>query len=83
MYVCLLQDQFVFIHDALNDLIRCGNTEITASDIRNEVAALHRIRPGGEHISEFSYQFQVSPFSLVHNNYDEVSLLYMKHYTKH
>ena len=49
----------MFIHDALNDLIRCGDTEIPSIDIRTRVGGLHKIRAGGDHISEFNYQFQV------------------------
>ena len=53
------QEQFVFVHDALNDLILCGDTELPARGFRERVHALHKIRPGGEHVSEFNYQFMV------------------------
>ncbi len=58
MYTCI-QDQFVFVHDAINELVLCGDTEIAANDIRDKVKSLHKIRPGGDVVSEFQLQFQV------------------------
>ena len=49
----------MFIHDALNELITCGDTEIAAMNIRMRVGGLHKIKPGGEHVSGFNYQYQV------------------------
>ncbi len=31
---CSFVPQYVFIHDALNELVTCGETEITANNLR-------------------------------------------------
>ena len=52
----------MFIHDALNELITCGETEITASNLRAKFNHLSKQIPG-KGITGFSNQFQVSSLS--------------------
>ena len=52
------QAQYVFIHDALDEFITCGDTEIKASSLRAKVNYLSKVIPG-KGITGFSHQFQV------------------------
>ena len=51
--------QYVFIHDALEELITCGETDISAGNLRVYVNKLRKIVPG-KAISGFEDQFKVS-----------------------
>ena len=56
--VLTLQMQYVFIHDALEELITCGETDISAGNMRMKMNRLHKIVPG-KAISGFEDQFKV------------------------
>ena len=60
MYVLLVlsQAQYVFIHDALNELITCGETELSANALRAKVHHLSKIIPG-KGVTGFVHLFQV------------------------
>lgn len=45
-----LQDQYIFIHDALLEAIECGMTEVTARDLPKH---FKRMSSGGEFQQEF------------------------------
>jgi len=49
----------VFIHDALCELIICGDTEIAAPNLRIAINRLHK-QAEGKVVSGFEHQFQVS-----------------------
>ena len=51
--------QYVFIHDALEELITCGETDISAGNLRVKVNKLYKIVPG-KALSRFEDQFKVS-----------------------
>ena len=53
----LMQAQYNFIHDALNELILCGDTEITAANMRIAINRLNRTKDGE---TGYSKQFNVS-----------------------
>ena len=55
---CYFQGQYVFIHDALNELIMCGETEIAATNLRTAINHLSTQTEGKE-ITGFEHQFQV------------------------
>ncbi len=59
-----IQDQYVFIHDAILESVTCGDTQINAGDLRRQIQNMSKVAPGKK-ISEFQYQFkileQVSP----------------------
>ena len=48
----------MFIHDALEELITCGETDISAGNLRVKVNKLHKIVPG-KATSGFEDQFKV------------------------
>ena len=54
----LFQCQYVFIHDALNELIMCGETEIAATNLRTAINHLSTQIEAKE-ITGFEHQFQV------------------------
>ena len=54
----------MFIHDALDELITCGETDIAAGNLRARVNKMHKIVPG-KNMSGFSEQFQVRFFACV------------------
>lgn len=49
----------MFIHDALSEYITCGETEITASNMRAKFNHLSKTIPG-KGVTGFANQFQVS-----------------------
>ncbi len=56
MYV---QTQYVFIHDAMNELVNSGDTEIAAVNMRITIGKLSRTVEGRENIAGFQKQFEV------------------------
>ena len=38
--ILMLQDQYIFIHDAILESVTCGDTEIEAGDLRKRLAQL-------------------------------------------
>ena len=57
--LCLcLQDQYVFIHDALSELFVCGETDILAANIRINTNRMKEYTTG-EAVTGFQKQFQV------------------------
>ena len=57
-YMCYSQDQYMFVHTALDELLTCGETEIPAANIRSVMRKLEKI-DGSSSISEFQKQFNV------------------------
>ena len=53
----ILQSQYNFIHDALNELIVCGDSEITAPNLRIVISRLSKTKDGE---TGYSKQFSVS-----------------------
>ncbi len=53
-----MQSQYVFIHDALNELITCGDTEVAAHNLSIATNQLSRVAPG-KSLSGYEEQFQV------------------------
>ena len=53
-----MQPQYIFIHDALDELITCGETDISAAGLRVKVNRLKKTIPG-KGITGFAEQFQV------------------------
>ena len=52
------QVQYNFIHDALDELITCGETEMAATDLRIRINKLYR-STGASGMTGFQQQFQV------------------------
>ena len=80
-----VQAQYVFIHDALNELITCGQTDVVASALRTKVNFLSKIIPA-KGITGFQNQFQVwewetwnltAPFSLCVSEHEYRIAMYM------
>ena len=53
----LVQDQYVFIHDAILERVVCGDTQIEASNLRMAIMKLKEGIPGE---SSYHQQFSVS-----------------------
>ena len=58
VFLDYFQLQYMFIHDALNELIACGETDIAASNLRMVINKLSSHAEGKE-ISGFENQFEV------------------------
>ena len=58
-----LQAQYVYIHDALQEYIVCGDTSIPAEKIRNAMVSLQKV---SDHKSGYQKQFEVKPHLHVH-----------------
>ena len=56
------QGQYVFIHDALEELITCGDTAILSHNLRHDIGKLGKIVPE-KFITGFQNQFEVSNIS--------------------
>ncbi len=54
-----LQTQYVFIHNALDELVTCGDTEIAAVNMRITISKFSRTVKGSENISGFQKLFEV------------------------
>ena len=57
--IVMLQAQYVFVHDALCEVIQCGDTEILASRLSSTVENMAQ-NISGQTITGFQEQFQVS-----------------------
>ena len=75
----------MFIHDALCEVIQCGDTEIQASRLKSTLESMAETLPG-QTITGFQEQFQVSPFT-VGTEYIALSVgdkcLYINFHCKH
>ncbi len=49
----------MFIHDSMDELVTCGDTEIAAVNMRITIGKLSRTVEGRENISGFQKQFEV------------------------
>ena len=56
--VIAFQSQYVFIHDALDEFLKCGDTEVAATNVRIAIGRLGRQGPSG--LTGFEQQFLVS-----------------------
>ena len=72
--VYTIQAQYVFIHDALDELITCGETDIPAAGLRVKVNHLKKTIPGSG-ITGFARQFKVQ-FVLVFLNSVDISVVF-------
>ena len=54
-----IQAQYILTHDALEELITCGETDIKAAGLRVKVNRLRKTIPG-KGITGFAEQFQVA-----------------------
>ena len=52
-----VQDQYVFIHDAILETVTCGDTQIEASNLRMAMNKLQEALPGE---TNYTQQFTVS-----------------------
>ena len=48
----------MFIHDAILESVTCGDTQISAGDLRKQILKMSLVSPG-KIISDFQYQFQI------------------------
>ena len=54
----ILQDQYVFIHDALCDYITCGDTSVPAHELKAAIATFMRVNKNTK-MTGFQEQFDV------------------------
>ena len=54
----MLQDQYIFIHDAILESVTCGDTQIEAGNLRRRLTQLQNKDESGR--TGFELQFSVS-----------------------
>ena len=54
----MLQDQYIFIHDAILESVTCGDTQIEAGNLRRRLSQLQKKDDSGR--TGFELQFSVS-----------------------
>lgn len=59
MLTFCVQTQYVFIHNALLELLTCGDTEVAAADIRIAIGKLNRQAEESSEMTGFQKQFEV------------------------
>ena len=52
------QDQYVFIHDAILESVTCGDTQISAGDLRKQIQRLSQVVQN-KSCTGFQFQFQI------------------------
>ena len=57
-YMVQTEDQYVFIHDALQEAVNCGTTEVPARNLFAYIQKLTQIE-GGENITGMELEFKV------------------------
>ena len=60
-FIHILQVQYVFIHKAMLEAIRCGNTEIPADQLHSTIKNLEQINPATDK-TLYQEQFEVSVY---------------------
>ena len=53
------QEQLIFLHDAILESVTCGNTQITAADLRMVIGKCGKVDPSTG-VTHFQSQFNVS-----------------------
>lgn len=57
-YMVQTEDQYVFIHDALQEAVNCGTTEVPARNLYAYIQKLTQIE-GGENVTGMELEFKV------------------------
>ena len=58
-FLSFLQGQYIFVHEALREYIRCGVTEIIAKELRDYTRKLQKQVPGSQELG-VDREFNVS-----------------------
>ena len=64
-YLISTQAQYVFVHDALDELISCGETDIHVLNLKVKLGSMHKIIPS-RGITGFHDQYQVRKCQYLH-----------------
>ena len=59
-----IQEQYIFLHDAILESVTCGDTEISSANLRFEMQKLNKINPV-DNTTPLQTQFKVRTFNLV------------------
>lgn len=60
-YMVQTEDQYVFIHDALQEAVNCGTTEVPARNLYAYIQKLTQIE-GGENVTGMELEFKVHTY---------------------
>ena len=61
LYIYILQEQYMFVHDAILESITCGNTQLSAADLQRTVTKLKQRDPGTQ-LTGYEQQFKVCTY---------------------
>lgn len=56
-YMVQTEEQYIFIHDALNEAVICGNTEVAATELHTHIQKLMQMEPS-ENITSMEMEFK-------------------------
>ena len=59
-----MQDQYIFIHDAILEVIMCGDTQINAGDFHKKIRKIVKSAQNSQ-LNEFENQFMVRHSSVI------------------
>lgn len=65
-----LQEQYVFIHDAIKESLECGNTEILAKDLPQALQRLHQPSLTDDTVTSIEAEFRVRHCALTVVTFD-------------
>ena len=65
MHNIVMQEQYIFIHDAILEAVTCGDTQISASNLRRSIQKLSYSDPETNYIG-FESQFKAYIILLLH-----------------
>lgn len=75
-YMVQTEDQYVFIHDALQEAVNCGTTEVPARNLYAYIQKLTQIE-GGENVTGMELEFKVQTHSQRLGSCEPIQLLVM------
>ena len=62
-FMCAIQEQYIFIHDAILEAVTCGDTQVCAANLRRKVQKLSRRNPKTQ-LTGYERHFKVCMLSM-------------------
>ena len=75
-----IQDQYVFIHDAILEAVTCGDTQVESGDLRAKLNKMQKKNQSGK--TELELQFAVSSPSIPPLTLQSYIAIYVRYWTR-